>query len=144
MTLHRDFANTACPGQYLIDHMQDIANQVNKRLNSTTTTTPTTTKPSTSSNGIGQIKSQNIGGNDMTRGYLQKGDRNEAVYAYKQLLMALKKAKIISQGVDDNNIYGAGTVEATKQVQRAAKIEVDGLAGSQTMRACYLLLAKKL
>ena len=46
----------------------------------------------------------------MTRGYFQKGDRNEGVYAYKQLLISLKKAKIITQGVDDNNIFGDGTV----------------------------------
>lgn len=88
--------------------------------------------------------SQSIGGNDMTRGYFQKGDSNEGVYAYKQLLISLKKARIINQGVDDNNIFGDGTVEATKQVQRAAKIEVDGLAGSRTIRACYVLLVDRI
>ncbi len=132
MTLHRDFANTACPGQYLINHMQDIANQVNKKLGSTTTTTTTTTIDAPS----------DIGGNDMTRGYFQKGDANEGVYAYKQLLIILKKKGIITQGVDNNEIFGAGTTEATKQVQRAAKITVDGLAGAQTIRACYTLLSK--
>lgn len=90
------------------------------------------------------IESQNIGGNDMTRGYFKKGDANEGVYAYKQLLISLKKAKVITQGVDDNNIFGDGTLEATKQVQRAAKIEVDGLAGSRTIRACYILLVNKI
>ena len=59
-------------------------------------------------------------------------------------VIALKKAGIIKQGVDDNNVYGDGTVEATKQVQRAAKITIDGLAGSKTIRACYVLLAKKI
>ena len=133
MTLHRDFANTACPGQYLINHMQDIANQVNKKLGTATTATTTTTTIDAPSD---------IGGNDMTRGYFQKGDANEGVYAYKQLLIMLKKKGIISQGVDNNEIFGAGTTEATKQVQRAAKITVDGLAGAQTIRACYTLLAK--
>ena len=132
MTLHRDFANTACPGQYLINHMQDIANQVNKKLGSATTAATTTTIDAPS----------DIGGNDMTRGYFQKGDANEGVYAYKQLLIMLKKKGIISQGVDNNEIFGAGTTEATKQVQRAAKITIDGLAGAQTIRACYTLLAK--
>ena len=101
-------------------------------------------KPTKPTQIIETIKSQNIGGNDMTRGYFQKGDANEGVYAYKQLLIALKKAGIIKQGVDDNNVYGDGTVEATKQVQRAAKITIDGLAGSKTIRACYVLLAKKI
>lgn len=138
MTLHRDFINTDCPGQYLIDHMQDIANQVNKRLNSTTTTTPTT-KPTTT---IKIDAPSEIGGNDMTRGYFRVGDRNEGVYSYKQQLMLLKKKGIISQGVDNNEIFGAGTRTATMQVQRAAGITVDGLAGPQTIRACYVLLAK--
>ncbi|MDD6463741.1 MAG: peptidoglycan-binding domain-containing protein, partial [Clostridiaceae bacterium] len=63
-------------------------------------------------------------------------------YAYKQLLIALKAKKIIPQGVDDNNIFGAGTTTATKQVQKAAGITVDGLAGAQTLKACRVLLAK--
>lgn len=29
MTVHRDFANKACPGEFLYSHMQDIANKVN-------------------------------------------------------------------------------------------------------------------
>lgn len=32
MTLHRDFASTDCPGQWLIDHMGDIAKKVNAKL----------------------------------------------------------------------------------------------------------------
>lgn len=74
--------------------------------------------------------------------YLKEGDRNLAVYSYKQQLMLLKKKGIISQGVDNNEIFGAGTRTATKQVQKAAGITVDGLAGPQTIRACYVLLSK--
>lgn len=33
MTVHRDFANKACPGKYLYDKHPDIAEQVNKKLN---------------------------------------------------------------------------------------------------------------
>ena len=32
MTVHRWFANTACPGEYLLSHMYDIASKVNERL----------------------------------------------------------------------------------------------------------------
>ncbi len=74
--------------------------------------------------------------------YLKEGDRNLAVYAYKQQLALLKKKGIIAQGVDNNEIFGAGTKTATKQVQLAAGITVDGLAGPQTIRACYVLAAK--
>lgn len=137
MTVHRDFLSTVCPGEYLYSHMSDIAAQVNKRL-STGITTPAT-KPTTTT----KIDApSDVGGNDMTRGYFQAGDRNEGVYVYKQMLMLLKKKGIITQGVDNNNIFGAGTRTATKQVQRAAGITVDGLAGPQTIRACYVLAAK--
>lgn len=74
--------------------------------------------------------------------YLKEGDRNLAVYSYKQLLALLKKKGIIAQGVDNNEIFGTGTRTATKQVQLAAGITVDGLAGPQTIRACYVLAAK--
>lgn len=74
--------------------------------------------------------------------YLKEGDRNLAVYAYKQQLALLKKKGIIAQGVDNNEIFGAGTKTATKQVQLAAGITIDGLAGPQTIRACYVLAAK--
>ena len=99
---------------------------------STSTTKPTTTNTTT------KIEAPDIGG------YLKNGDKSVAVYAYKQLLILLKKAGIITQGVDNNNIFGSGTKIATKQVQKAAGIEEDGLAGAKTIRACYVLLAKKL
>ncbi len=136
MTVHRDFASTDCPGKYLMERMADIANQVNKKLGAAATTT---TKPTTT---IKIDAPSEIGGNDMTRGYFRVGDRNEGVYTYKQMLMLLKKKGIITQGVDNNNIFGAGTKTATKQVQKAAGITVDGLAGPQTIRACYVLASK--
>ena len=117
-----------------------IADGVAKYLGVKLPSKPTIPTNTTTTN----IKSQSIGGNDMTRGYFKEGDKNEGVYAYKQLLIALKKAKIITQGVDDNNIFGAGTTTATKQVQKAAGITVDGLAGAQTIRACYVLLDRKI
>ena len=137
MTIHRWFAATDCPGQYLLEHMSDIADQVNENLSSATTDVKPTTTASTDA-------PKSIGGNSMTRGYFAKGDKNEGVYAYKQLLIALKKAGIITQTVDNNNVFGDGTVTATKQVQKAAKIEQDGYAGPITIRACYTLLSKKI
>ena len=97
---------------------------------STSRTKPTTTNTTT------KIEAPDIGG------YLKEGDKSVAVYAYKQLLALLKKKGIIAQGVDNNEIFGAGTKTATKQVQLAAGITVDGLAGPQTIRACYVLAAK--
>ena len=104
----------------------------------TTTSSTSTTKPATSTTTTTttKIDAPDIGG------YLKEGDKSVAVYAYKQLLIALKAKKIITQGVDDNNIFGVGTTNATKQVQKAAGITVDGLAGAQTLKACRVLLTK--
>lgn len=94
----------------------------------------TPSKPTTAAVKI--IEAPNLGE------YLEEGDKGLTAYAYKQLLALLKKKGIIAQGVDNNEIFGAGTQTATKQVQKAAGITVDGLAGPQTIRACYLLAAK--
>ena len=46
MTVHRDYANKSCPGDYLYNRMGDIATKVNKLLGaSTSNTSATTTKP---------------------------------------------------------------------------------------------------
>lgn len=100
---------------------------------------PSTSKPTTPSKpttAAVKIEAPNL------KDYLKEGDKNLAVYSYKQLLALLKKKGIIAQGVDNNEIFGAGTRTATKQVQKAAGIAVDGLAGPQTIRACYVLAAK--
>lgn len=100
---------------------------------------PSTSKPTTPSKpttATVKIEAPNL------KDYLKEGDRSLAVYSYKQLLALLEKKGIIAQGVDNNEIFGAGTKTATKQVQLAAGITVDGLAGPQTIRACYVLASK--
>ncbi|HAX84380.1 MAG TPA: N-acetylmuramoyl-L-alanine amidase [Ruminococcaceae bacterium] len=108
-----------------------VAKYLGVKLPTAKPTTPS--KPTTAAV---KIEAPNLGS------YLKEGDRNLAVYSYKQLLALLKKKGIIAQGVDNNEIFGAGTKTATKQVQKAAGITVDGLAGPQTIRACYVLAAK--
>ena len=100
---------------------------------------PSTSKPTTPSKpttATVKIEAPNL------KDYLKEGDRNLAVYSYKQLLALLEKKGIIAQGVDNNEIFGAGTRTATMQVQKAAGITIDGLAGPQTIRACYVLASK--
>lgn len=42
MTVHRDYANKSCPGEYLYSRHAQIAEEVNKRLGATTVTKPAT------------------------------------------------------------------------------------------------------
>lgn len=77
-------------------------------------------------------------------GIIRKGDRNAGVYLLKQNILLLRKTGVITQNVDDNNIFGDGTEIAVKQIQRAARITEDGIVGVQTIRAIRTLLDAKL
>lgn len=72
---------------------------------------------------------------------LQKGDKNIAVYFLKQCLRTLKDHGIITQSVDNNNIFGVGTENAVKQVQKISKIDTDGIVGTDTEKAISKLMA---
>lgn len=48
ITVHRDYANKSCPGDYLYSRMSQIASEVNKRLNTSTETE----KPTTDDSGV--------------------------------------------------------------------------------------------
>ncbi len=77
-------------------------------------------------------------------GTLKRGDENAGVYLLKQNIMLLKNEGVITQGVDDNNIFGDGTEKAVKQIQRKARIKEDGIVGAQTIRAIRKLLEEEL
>lgn len=68
-------------------------------------------------------------------GLLRKDDANAGVYLLKQNIMILQKSGVITQIVDDTNIYDAKTEAAVRQIQQAAKITVDGIVGAVTIRA---------
>lgn len=52
MTVHRDYANKSCPGNYLYGAMGQIANDVNKRLSSSPQATTAPSSPVTPTTGI--------------------------------------------------------------------------------------------
>lgn len=118
MTVHRDYANKSCPGDYLYNRMDDIANKVNKKLGSNTT--------SESEENTMEAK---------------LNDKNNFVWVVKKDLILLKKLGVITQGVDDNYMFGNGTLEAIKQVQKKAGIKVDGICGNETVKAIGKLLS---
>lgn len=124
--------NTTAIGEKIAQGICKFFDVTYKAPSTSKPTTPTTPSKLTTV----KIEAPNL------KDYLEEGDESLAVYAYKQLLALLKKKGIIAQGVDNNEIFGAGTRTATKQVQKAAGITVDGLAGPQTIRACYVLASK--
>ena len=66
---------------------------------------------------------------------IEKGDKNNFVLAYKALLIQAKSLGIISQKVDESNSFGDGTYKATIEIQKKFNLDVDGIAGVQTITA---------
>lgn len=52
LTVHRWFANKSCPGDWMYNRIEDLANKVNAKLGSGAVVTPTPVTPSTSTNKI--------------------------------------------------------------------------------------------
>ena len=117
MTVHRDYANKSCPGDYLYNRMGDIASKVNKKL------------------GIGSTSQED-------EEMIKFGLTNNAIWSYKQHLRTLKAIGVITTSVDNNGGFGNGTLKATKEVQKAAGITVDGIVGPETIKAVYTLETK--
>ncbi len=65
----------------------------------------------------------------------RQGDKSDGVLAYKALLLLAKDYNIIKTKVDNSNSFGKGTYEATIEVQKLFNLEVDGIAGKQTISA---------
>lgn len=66
---------------------------------------------------------------------IKKGDSNNFVLAYKAMLIQAKALGIISQKVDESSGFGEGTYKATIEVQKKFNLDVDGIAGVQTITA---------
>lgn len=118
ITVHRWFANKSCPGDWLYSRLGDLASKVTKNLGGSTTN-------SESEENTMEAK---------------LNDKNNFVWVIKKDLILLKKLGVITQGVDDNYMFGNGTLEAIKQVQKKAGIKVDGICGTETVKAIGKLL----
>ena len=66
---------------------------------------------------------------------IKKGDNNNFVLAYKAMLIQARTLGIINQKVDNTSGFGDGTYKATIEVQKKFNLDVDGIAGVQTITA---------
>ena len=73
---------------------------------------------------------------------MKYGQTNNAIWSYKQHLRTLKAMGVIKTSVANDGGFGEGTLKATKEVQKAAGIEVDGIVGKDTINAVYALETK--
>lgn len=64
---------------------------------------------------------------------ITKGDSGNFVLAYKSLLRQAEMLGLIKIKVDESDSFGSGTYNATIEFQKLYKLEVDGIAGINTI-----------
>ena len=64
---------------------------------------------------------------------VKKGDINNFVLAYKSLLISAFNLGLICTQVDATAGFGKGTYDATIEVQKKYNLEIDGIAGKETI-----------
>ena len=117
LTVHRWFANKSCPGDWLYSRLGNLAKTVTAQLGGKTSNTNTEVEE-----------------------MIKFGAHNTATLAFKKQLITLYNMGIIKTKVDSSAGFGDGTLKAVKEVQKLAKITVDGIVGEKTINAIYHLI----
>ena len=122
MTVHRDFANKACPGDYLYNRHGYIADEVNKKLGVSTSYATSSTSTTSSS----------------TSTTLQKGSTGQAVKELQENLNYLG----YSCGTVDGS-FGTNTYNALVKFQKANGLTADGIYGNASKTKMAEAISKK-
>lgn len=142
--------SSSVPGAYTLDHVGII-----EKCNSDGTYTTIEGNTGSTSNGEVMRRTRSasvISGvarpdyitsiNEEAEEMIKYGQTNDAIWSYKQHLRTLKAMGVIKTSVANDGGFGDGTLKATKELQKAAGITVDGIVGKNTIRAVYDLEAK--
>ena len=78
-----------------------------------------------------------------TSGY-QKGDDSLGVLALKEMLLTAKKLGIVTNGMDENSIFGEGTLIDVNQVLARGGYRQNGIAGVGFMKYLAKLTRDKI
>lgn len=124
MTVHRWFANKACPGDYLYQRHAQIAAEVNARLGGAEFKPE---KPADENN-----NETNTEVCEVNLPVLRKGANSGYVKTLQILLNKYNKANLTEDGD-----FGSKTYAAVTNYQKSRGLTVDGVVGSQTW--AYLL-----
>lgn len=115
MTVHRDYKNKACPGEYLYERHGYIADEVNKKLGIKTETAP-------------------------VRNYLMKGDKGYTVKVMQSNLIYIGYS-CGKYGADGD--FGESTRQALIKFQKDNSLTADGLYGENSKAKLETLVAAK-
>lgn len=73
---------------------------------------------------------------------IERGKTNNSILTFKKQLLIAYSLGIIKTKVDTSAGYGDGTDKAVRELQKVAKIEIDGIVGKDTINALYNLITK--
>lgn len=120
MTVHRWFANTECPGDWLYSRMGLIASKVNAKLTPKKAQPKPTTVPTTKKESFLPA-----------RGYFKKGDVSTNVG--KIAIFMRKNFPSYTSEKALGNTYGDNLIKAVKEFQKRTGLEPDGYFGKLTL-----------
>ena len=123
IVLHRWFANKACPGQFIIDHIPGICEEVNRRLGEDPGPTPPTPPDPPEPQYTTTITIRNLG----------IDDEGNDVRSLQGILEANGYDLSYCGGCD--GIFGEGTEAAVQEYQQEHGLEDDGVVGPKTWDA---------
>lgn len=123
LSLHRWFATKSCPGEWLVQRMDDLANKVTKQLGGSTA-------PVSNGNDTPATPPAKVGNTCVvTLPVLQRGSRGSYVKVLQRLLIA---QNFSCGGCGADGDFGAGTLSAVKNFQSYYKLGADGIVGQKT------------
>lgn len=128
MTVHRWFASTSCPGDYLYSRMGDIASKVNAKLNSgtiTNSTRPVTPRPSGSTS-TGSIKVGDVV-NIAAGATYYNGTAIPSWVAKKQWIIKEVKG---DRAVIDKSVDGANSINSPISTKYLSVVSAGGTSGT--------------
>lgn len=143
--------SSSVPGAYTLDHVGII-----EKCNSDGTYTTIEGNTGSTSNGevmrrtrsasviSGVARPDYITSTNTKEGeeMIERGKTNNSILTFKKQLLIAYSLGIIKTKVDTSAGYGDGTDKAVRELQRVAKIEVDGIVGKDTINALYNLITK--
>lgn len=129
MTVHRWFANKACPGDYLYNRHGQIANEVNALLGSTSTSTSTPTQSTTSKKSVTEIAKEVIAGN-WGNGDDRKNRLTAAGYNSEEVQNKVNELLGVTTNTSTSTSTSTSTASNVKKATDPAMSKSNSIAGT--------------